>query len=165
MAGQRAGALHSHGMRLSHAPYTPPADPTPDTFTDIDEVTIGSETFHTLVSCRISGAGTDDIDVSTLYSADKIKEYIPGLGEEGTMELEWHGPLEMKVIVDALVPLDSSSFPDYGKQRYKITDPRGDEIVWYGYMHKPNITYELNNVVKITASVKLSGPISETTVA
>lgn len=111
---------------------------------------IGGTLVGGLTSIKRTGESRNFIDVTTHGSADGYKEYIAGLKDAGSCELEG-----LVLPEDAGQGILRTGSDD--AQACVITLTDGAEIAFDGFIQSPDDNIPLDDSVTFTASIKITG--------
>lgn len=113
----------------------------------------GAGAIGQIVSLSIEGVEVDKIDISTMGSTGKWREFIAGMKNPGTLNLEL-------VYEDDLFNTINSSLAV--EDTWTITLPDGATAAFSGFLDASGLGIPMDDKVSIPASIKITGPITFT---
>lgn len=155
---QPAKAVHSHGVVVFVGDFVVPTPPALDPFVALPQMR----------RCTWSGHQFTKIDVSHLFSPAKYKEFIPGFGEGGTIEMTFLYSGGVFANLRNLLPTiftdndedtigDSHAHPVHSRWRLRLYDPYGSYIECSGFFQGPGQETPEDGVLMTTVTFEISG--------
>lgn len=133
--------MHSYGSTFGWSGWTPAV------YTSLGEV----------IDIKGPNLEIGDTKMSHLSSPDKFHEYIPAFGEGDAVEITINYEDDEFSTLDALKPLPTEVYPDYGRLSWLITLPDGGTVSFKGFLKGWSPDVPDDDRITVTMRIKVSG--------